>query len=241
MNTAWTARRRARLLFGPSPQPLRLRRPSRRCHLALPGTRHGPARDVAVGLAVGAGLAVTVGGLPGMLLGCAGAHGAWRWLRRRAGAAGRKAAAVRVRAAASRLPLLAELLAACLAAGSGPARAAEAVGRSVGGPLGDGLVRAAVELRLGDEPEAVWARFGAQPGCAELARCMERSAAGGVPAIRDVSRVARESRARRARAAAATARRAAVLVTGPLGLCFLPAFLAVGVAPVVIGLARALL
>ncbi len=88
---------------------------------------------------------------------------------------------------------------------------------------------------------SVWARFGAQPGCEALARCMERAGSGGVPAIRDISRVARESRALRARAAAERARRAAVLVTGPLGLCFLPAFLAVGVVPVVVGLARSLL
>ena len=33
------------------------------------------------------------------------------------------------------------------------------------------------------------------------------------------------------------AQRAAVLITGPLGLCFLPAFLVLGIAPVVIGLA----
>ena len=32
-----------------------------------------------------------------------------------------------------------------------------------------------------------------------------------------------------------------VLITAPVGLCFLPAFLAVGVAPVVIGLATGLL
>jgi hypothetical protein len=32
-----------------------------------------------------------------------------------------------------------------------------------------------------------------------------------------------------------------VLITGPLGLCFLPAFLVLGVAPVVIGLATAAL
>ena len=38
-----------------------------------------------------------------------------------------------------------------------------------------------------------------------------------------------------------TGPRAAVLVTAPVGLCFLPAFLAVGVAPVVIGLADGLL
>ncbi|MFD1151692.1 secretion system protein, partial [Saccharothrix hoggarensis] len=36
--------------------------------------------------------------------------------------------------------------------------------------------------------------------------------------------------------AEARAQRAAVLVAGPLALCFLPAFLCLGVAPVVIGL-----
>ncbi|OEV29597.1 hypothetical protein AN219_15615, partial [Streptomyces nanshensis] len=63
----------------------------------------------------------------------------------------------------------------------------------------------------------------------------------GAPAVDQVTRLTRELRARRARDASARARRAAVLVTGPLGLCFLPAFLAVGVAPVVLGLARSLL
>ena len=37
--------------------------------------------------------------------------------------------------------------------------------------------------------------------------------------------------------AAAAAERAGVLIAGPLGLCFLPAFICVGVVPVVIGLA----
>jgi pilus assembly protein TadC len=39
---------------------------------------------------------------------------------------------------------------------------------------------------------------------------------------------------------AARGQRAGVLITGPLGLCFLPAFLALGVVPVVIGLASGL-
>ena len=39
----------------------------------------------------------------------------------------------------------------------------------------------------------------------------------------------------------ARAERAGVLVTGPLGLCFLPAFLALGIVPVVVGLAGPLL
>lgn len=145
------------------------------------------------------------------------------------------------RAAARQLPLTAELIAACLAAGSAPARAADAVGRSLGGPMGIRLARSASELRLGAEPAAAWGRFAALPGGRRFADCMERAETGGVPAVEPVTRIAAELRAAAARDATARARRAAVLVTGPLGLCFLPAFLAVGVAPVVIGLARALL
>ncbi|WP_410537406.1 type II secretion system F family protein [Streptomyces sp. KL2] len=139
------------------------------------------------------------------------------------------------------LPITAELLAACLAAGSAPGEAAGAVGGSVGGPLGAGLVRASAELRLGGDPVAVWARLGELPGAAGLARCLERAGTAGVPAVEPVGRLAAECRAQRARAATERARRAAVLVTGPLGLCFLPAFLLAGVVPVVIGLARSLL
>ncbi|NEA86457.1 hypothetical protein G3I53_10480, partial [Streptomyces sp. SID14436] len=56
-----------------------------------------------------------------------------------------------------------------------------------------------------------------------------------------VARIAAGTRAEWARAGTARARRAAVLVTAPVGLCFLPAFVAVGVLPVVIGLAGGVL
>jgi Flp pilus assembly protein TadB len=230
MRTARSVRRRARLLFHTSPStPRPAAHPSR------------PVRDGALAGAAGLLLAGTLGGPTGLALGTAGAWGAWRWLRRRGTERARKVALASAHATRARVPLVAELLAACLAAGSGPAQGAEAVGRSVGGPLGEGLVHAALALRLGEEPATVWKRFAAQPGCAVLAHCMERAGCGGVPAIRDISRVARQSRALRARAAAESARRTAVLVTGPLGLCFLPAFLALGVAPVLLGLARSLL
>ncbi|MFL9678900.1 type II secretion system F family protein [Streptomyces sp. KL110A] len=65
--------------------------------------------------------------------------------------------------------------------------------------------------------------------------------ASGAPAADAVARHAAVLRASAARAATARARRAQVLISAPVGLCFLPAFLAVGVAPVVIGLARGLL
>ncbi|WP_426403804.1 type II secretion system F family protein [Streptomyces sp. R-07] len=143
--------------------------------------------------------------------------------------------------AARHLPLAADLLAACAASGAGPGEAAEAVGRSLGGALGERLTRTAAELRLGGEPAEVWGRFGAIPGAEGLARCMERAGSSGAPAAEAVARHAAALRATRARAAAAGARRAQVLISAPVGLCFLPAFLAVGVAPVVIGLATGLL
>ncbi|MFF5392087.1 type II secretion system F family protein [Streptomyces sp. NPDC013012] len=143
--------------------------------------------------------------------------------------------------AARHLPLAADLLAACAASGAGPGEAAEAVGRSLGGPLGERLTRTAAELRLGGEPAEVWRRFGAVPGAAGLARCLERSGSSGAPSAEAVARHATALRAARSRTAAAGARRAQVLISAPVGLCFLPAFLAVGVAPVVIGLATGLL
>jgi pilus assembly protein TadC len=140
-----------------------------------------------------------------------------------------------------RLPLSAELLAACLAAGASPMAAADAVGGSLDGPLGEGLRRAASELRLGGEPSAVWGRLGELPGAAALARQLELADTTGIPAVDAVTHAAAERRSRRVRQAQARIRRAAVYITGPLGLCFLPAFLLLGVAPVVIGLAQSLL
>jgi pilus assembly protein TadC len=140
-----------------------------------------------------------------------------------------------------RLPLATELLAACLAAGAAPGTAAAAVGGSLDGPLAERLRRAASELRLGADPGVVWGRLGRLPGAAGLARRLELAGTSGAPAVAAVTAEAAECRARRRRTAQIRARRAAVQVTGPLGLCFLPAFLLIGVAPVIIGMARELL
>lgn len=145
------------------------------------------------------------------------------------------------RQAARQLPLAADLLAACISAGAGPREAAEAVGESLGGPVGAGLARTAAQLRLGAEPAPAWSCFGEIPGAEPLARCLERADSTGAPAADPVSRLAERLRAERARAVAGRGRRAQVLITAPVGLCFLPAFLAIGVAPVVIGLAGGLL
>ncbi|MEU6917707.1 type II secretion system F family protein [Streptomyces olindensis] len=181
-----------------------------------------------------------VGGLTGVAVGLAGAVGMWRW-RLRQEAAGAEARAPDLAEAARQLPLAADLLAACIAAGAGPVVAAQAVGEALGGPVGDALARGAAEVRLGGEPGAAWRRLAAVPGAGGLARLLERADVSGLPAAAPVARLAAQARADWSRAATARARRAGVMVSAPVGLCFLPAFIAVGVLPVVIGLAGGVL
>ncbi|MFF1476623.1 type II secretion system F family protein [Streptomyces sp. NPDC058301] len=201
------------------------------------GAARGPfVRAWAGPLGVLAAAYVLIGGMAGAVAGLAAAYGIRRWARRRKPPARPGAGAVD-----PELPLAADLLAACLSAGAGPREAAGAVGESLDGPVGRRLAQIAAELRLGGDPVEAWGRLGAIPGAAGLARCLERAASSGAPAAGPVGRVAERCRAERARTTAARARRAGVLITGPLGLCFLPAFLAAGVAPVVIGLAGGLL
>ncbi|MFE9699051.1 type II secretion system F family protein [Streptomyces sp. NPDC006270] len=183
---------------------------------------------------------ILVGGVMGCVVGSAAAYGAWRWQRTRprrcSGGSHPERAVI-----AGQLPLAADLLAACIAVGAGPREAAQAVGESIGGPVGDRLARTAAEIRLGGEPAEAWGRFGEIPGAGPMARCLHRAGSTGAPAAEPVARLAESMRADRARAAVARAQRAGVLITAPVGLCFLPAFLAVGVAPVIIGLAGELL
>ncbi|AWZ04359.1 MULTISPECIES: type II secretion system F family protein [unclassified Streptomyces] len=189
----------------------------------------GPVGALAVAWAL-------IGGLLGAAAGCAAAFGVRRWLARPRPASGADPGEIE-----RQLPFAADLLAACLAAGAGPVDAAEVVGESLGGPVGERLALAGAELRLGGEPGAAWGRLAEIPGARGLAECLERSARTGAPAAEPVSRLAAALRADRTRRAGAGAQRAAVLVTAPVGLCFLPAFLAIGVAPVVIGMASGLL
>ncbi|MCF2129822.1 type II secretion system F family protein [Strepomyces sp. STD 3.1] len=183
---------------------------------------------------------VAVGGAVGAVVGLAGA--AWLWRRRsRRPAAGTSEAGTTAAQAARQLPLAADLVAACVAAGASPVTAARAVGDALDGPVGEALGRGAAEVRLGGEPERAWRGLAEIPGAGPLARLLERADVSGLPAAGPAARLAAQARADWARTTTARARRAAVMVTAPVGLCFLPAFIAVGVLPVVIGLAGGVL
>ncbi len=137
------------------------------------------------------------------------------------------------------LPLLLDLLAACLAGGAGLQDAARAVAHAVPGPAGRRLAAVGSAVAVGSAPADAWLLLGGDDGdpLRPAAQALSRAARGGAPVAAAVSRLAADARAGARGRAEQAARRAGVLAVAPLGLCFLPAFVLLGVVPVVVGLA----
>jgi Flp pilus assembly protein TadB len=136
-----------------------------------------------------------------------------------------------------RLAITWELLAAALRAGLPVAQAIQAVATDLPGPPGKALRATADLLALGADPVQAWDPAIACPATAPLARAARRSARSGTALAGAATTLADEVRASTEAVAEARAQRAAVLVSGPLGLCFLPAFVCLGIVPVVASLA----
>lgn len=132
-----------------------------------------------------------------------------------------------------------DVLAACLSSGMAVSAAASAASVSAPVSLGRLLTRAADLLALGADASTAWSDPGPPiDGHARaLMRLARRSAESGTALARGVAELAAESRSDAADAARSAAERAGVLIAAPLGVCYLPAFLCLGVVPVVAGLA----
>jgi hypothetical protein len=139
------------------------------------------------------------------------------------------------------LPGAAELLAACLAAGAAPADAADAVAAAVRGPVGDALRRVVALLRLGGDPASCWLGLASDPELAAIGRAVARAVEAGTSLAPVVAAEAASCRADGRLAAQSAIARLGVHATAPLGLCFLPAFLLLGIVPVVLGLGAGVL
>lgn len=246
------------LMLLPQPTPLRGggRRPARPSHRFSPAERR--ALVVAVGVTALVWLLAPDWGLAGTALSAL----CWLLLRRFEPP---PSAAERL-AAQEDLAAICRLWAACLDAGMpvgsalaavlgvGPAaRAPESAAqgdppvpdpvdapgsgaRSMSATRARSLGNVAALLDLGATPEAAWNAVADDPDLTPLASAAVRSAAGGArmaDAVRDQAVRLRESirGGREGRAG-----RAGVLIAAPLGLCFLPAFICIGLVPVVIGL-----
>jgi pilus assembly protein TadC len=178
--------------------------------------------------AAGLGAGLLVGGLLGVATAVGAAVLGERWLRRRH-------PADEGAASARELPGGCDLLAVCLAAGVPVGAAVAAVGAALPPPLGEHLTRVAALLRLGAEPRRAWAEAPAE--LAPLGRVLVRTGESGAAAVPALRALAADGRAAARSAAEADVRRAGVWVLAPLGLCFLPAFVCLGVVPMVLGIA----
>lgn len=157
------------------------------------------------------------------------------WVLRRRRPGHRRPARARRCAGAVDVAVLLDLADAALEAGASVPGTLEALGRALGGEVagshGTVLRRAGGALRLGAPWDEAWA--GVPPALVPLADALEPAWVEGSapgPLLRRAAAAVRAGRHRRAQVAAA---RMAVRLVLPLGLCFLPAFVLLGVVPVV--------
>jgi len=135
------------------------------------------------------------------------------------------------------LALTLDLIAAALRSGA-PLSSALVVAAPAAGPAAAAeLVHVATLLRLGADPVEAWRGLAGDHVLAPLAQAACRSADSGIRLARGLEQVGEDLRAQLQAEAEARAHRAGVLAMAPLGLCFLPAFVCLGVAPVVVGIA----
>jgi Flp pilus assembly protein TadB len=220
-----------RLAGQPGADPVRAGPPSRVLDGAPGITEPGPAPAVTViaGLLAGVAAAVVIGGLPGLGVGLVLAPVLHVALQRLEPAAARRRRLAMQRAA----PLVADLLAASLAAGVPAERALPVIAHAVGGPTEAALLVVDRRIRLGEPAAVAWLRLQDAPGLGGIARCVARSNRTGAPLAALLTITAQELREEAAAASLAEVRAVAVRSVLPLGLCLLPAFVLLGIVPVV--------
>lgn len=137
-----------------------------------------------------------------------------------------------------------DLLASSLAAGAPPELAIASVSAAVAEHGTDSLRRAVEPLRLtgrllqlGTDPVRAWSLLEELPDLASVAAAGRRCAHSGARLARALADAAADLREQHGAAAVARAERVGVWALLPLGCCFLPAFVCIGVLPVIAGVA----
>lgn len=214
-------------------------RPRARLHTTTPGSSSRGTderaallriRPVLVALAF-TGAWTLVGSAVGIAAGVVVAALAWRVL-----GGAESPAARRRRAELERdLPTAVQLLGACLAAGSATSSALDAVAAALPGAVAEELVLVHHRLALGVSPIAVWRQLAEHPQLGPLGRSLARAHRSGASVQVAVELLAAELAAQSRARTDALARSVEVRAAAPLGVCFLPAFLLLGVAPMVVG------
>lgn len=136
----------------------------------------------------------------------------------------------------SKAALVLELIAAMLESGSSLHRALGIVAQTVGQGNGP-LARAATALELGVPWDQAWTSAPEDHLGRELREALDFAAATGAPSADLISARARMLRRKRHRELERRAAALGVRLVVPLGVCSLPAFLCLGVVPVLLSMA----
>lgn len=134
-----------------------------------------------------------------------------------------------------------DLLAVCLDAGRPPRTALRVVGRVVPGAAAEELAAVLQRIDLGVDEAEAWAGLSSVPGYREVGRDLSRSVRSGLGLAGLLRQHAVDARKVLAAEALVRARGAGVKSVVPLMVCFLPAFLALGVVPLLGSLVVSLL
>ena len=131
------------------------------------------------------------------------------------------------------LPHALELLSACLAAGMPLRAAASAVAACFEGPVADDLHQVLTLVNLGTSDVEAWASLRSSPDWGPTVVDLTRSVESGTMMVEVLVHHAREARNVRRATIEVKAKAVGVRSVLPLMVCFLPAFLLVGVIPTV--------
>jgi pilus assembly protein TadC len=131
------------------------------------------------------------------------------------------------------LPQALDLLAAALEAGLPLRRATEAVVGVFDGPVGEDLSRVLIAVNLGIGEARAWRELGADPTWRRAAGDVARSVESGSMTVETLRQHAAGARAARRAQIEVTAKAVGVRSVLPLMLCFMPAFILIGIIPTV--------
>lgn len=224
------------LLIAPSPDP-RLRRLLLPVRDRPPEAGLGPRWTWAAAVIAAAGGWLLLGGLLGLMAAVAILLVLPRLIARLESRSSRERRDLLDRQA----PLLADLLAALLTSGATVRDALEESIVAIGSPTLEQVRPVVASIDLGADPASAWRTCGVIDAHQAIVDALNRAQESGAPAAMLLGRAADDLRRERRRAVEVAARSAGVRAVAPLAACFLPAFLLLGVVPVVASLASGLL
>ncbi len=185
----------------------------------------------ALSAAAGLGAFSVVGGLPGAVVGAVAAVVVWRAV----GGMEPPAARRRREELQRGLPHAVDLMAAALASGASPSGALRLVAAAVDPPLREELGHVSASLEWGVPPSRVWSDVGKHPQLGPLGRALTGATESGSSVVDAMQQLSDDLRGDLQAEVESRARTVGVKATAPLGLCLLPAFVLVGVVPLVAG------